>query len=122
MIVAGLGFRKGASVESLMSAYELAAEGHEVTALATAADKAGAACLVALAEALGLPIVPVGEDAIKTVQTMTQSTRVQALRGTGSLAEAVALSAADDEVRLAGPRQVSSDRQATCAIAIGDAT
>ena len=120
MIVAGLGFRKGASVESLMSAYKMAAQGHVVTALATAEDKAGAACLVALAKALGLPIVSVAEDAVKAAQTVTQSSRVQALRGTGSLAEAVALSAAGDGARLVGVRQVSVDRQATCAIALGD--
>jgi len=118
MIVAGLGFRKGASVESLMSAYEMAAEGHEVTALATAEDKAEASCLVALAEALGLPVVAVGEDAVRAAQTVTQSARVQAMRGTGSLAEAVALSAAGSGARLAGARHVSADRQATCANAL----
>jgi len=122
MIVAGLGFRKGASVESLRSAYEMAAQGHVVAALATAEDKAGASCLVALAEVLGLPVVAVAEDAVKAAQTVTQSPRVQALRGTGSLAEAVALSAAGDGARLAGPRQVSADRQATCAIALGAGT
>jgi len=122
MIVAGFGFRASATVDSLRSALNLAAAGHEVTALATSQDKAQAACLTALASALALPIRPISAATIEAAQTLTQSPRIQRMRATGSLAEAAALAAAGPGARLASPRHISQDRHATCAIAIGEQT
>jgi len=119
MIVAGFGFRATATEASLRSAFELATPGHAVTALATVSDKARAKCLAELAELLCLPVLPIDPDAIQSMNTLTQSPRVQQARGTGSLAEAAALAAAGPGARLALPRYISSDRLATCAIAIG---
>lgn len=122
MIVAGFGFRAAATRESLQSAFDLAADGYLVTALATAGDKAQAAPMRALALALALPVRPVDGDAIRRAGTLTQSPRVLTERGTGSLAEAAALSAAGPGARLLSPRHISQDRLATCAIAIGGQT
>ena len=119
MIVAGFGFRAGASVASLRSAYELAAPGHTVTALATASDKARDECLTDLAGVLGLPVLAIDPDAIRSMHTLTRSPRVAQTRGTGSLAEAAALAASGPGARLIAPRHISPDRLATCAIAIG---
>jgi cobalt-precorrin 5A hydrolase len=47
----------------------------------------------------------------------TQSPRVQALRGVGSVAEAAALAAAGPGARLLGPRAVSACGTATAALA-----
>jgi cobalt-precorrin 5A hydrolase len=122
VIVAGFGFRASATVQSLRSAFDVAAKGHVVTALATADDKAQVAAFKELAQSLSLPIHPVDTNAIKTAETLTQSPRVQLERDTGSLAEAAALSAAGPGAQLISPRHISPDRQATCAIAIGGQT
>jgi cobalt-precorrin 5A hydrolase len=53
-------------------------------------------------------------------RTITQSPRVQALRGVGSVAEAAALAAAGPNARLLGPRAVSACGTATAALAEGD--
>ena len=86
--VAGIGMRSGAGLESLRAALELASGG-AITALATIEARADA--LRPLAAELGLPmrVVPVAG-----VVTPTQSSRVQARFGTGSVAEAAAVLAA----------------------------
>lgn len=122
MIVAGFGFRASATLDSLRSAYDQAATHHAVTALATAENKAQAAGLTALAEALDLPVLPIPAQVIANTQTPTQSPRVQHHHATGSLAEAAALAAAGPGARLVSPRHISQDRKATCALAIGDPT
>jgi cobalt-precorrin 5A hydrolase len=113
VIVAGFGFSSKATLESLRSAYQAAGGGAGV--LATLADKAGA--LTPLGDALGLPIVAI-DTALPN--TLTQSERSIAARGTGSVAEACALAAAGPGAYLLGPRAVSDDRLATCALAQGD--
>lgn len=118
MIVAGFGFRAAATEGSLRAALTLAADG-PVDALATVEDKARAPCLTALASSLGLPVVAIGAAQLRAVGTVTQSARVRAERGTGSVAEAAALVAAGEGARLLSPRRVSEDRLATCAVAIG---
>lgn len=118
-MVAGFGFRTAATEGSLRSALVLAAAARRVDALATAEDKAGAPCLTALAATLGLPVVAVGEAALRAAETTTDSARVRDARRTGSVAEAAALSAAGDGSRLLSSRRVSEDRLATCAVAIG---
>ena len=56
MIVAGLGFTTTAEASSLRAAYDKAAAGQVVAALATVADKAGHPALEALAAELALPL------------------------------------------------------------------
>lgn len=119
MIVAGFGFRGAATADSLRSALWLAGGALPLDRLAAPADKAEEAGLVELAAILRLPVTAVGAAAISRVRTPTRSRRVLALRGTGSVAEAVALVAAGDGARLLSRRHVSEDRLATCAIAVG---
>jgi len=120
MRVAGLGFRAAAREESLSDALARAGGAAGLTALAVPADKAGAACLAALAARLGLPIRAIPQDALAIAITPTESPRLRVLRGTGSVAEAAALAATGPGARLLGLRAISSDRMATCAIATGD--
>lgn len=122
MIVAGFGFRAAANAGSLRSAYELAASGHAVSALATAEDKARAASFRALAQSLDLPVHRIAVATIQAVQTLSESAHARRAHGTGSLAEASALAAAGPGARLLSPRHISQDRMATCAIAIGEHT
>ena len=117
MIVAGFGYRTGASLPSLRAALDAAqAQAPPVTALATLADKAPA--LAPLADALGLPLIALAPAALAGIDTPTRSHASLAARQSGSVAEATALAAAGPGARLAGPRAISADRMATCAIAI----
>lgn len=116
MIVAGFGFRAAASEVSLRDALRLAGPAAP-GALAAPADKAGAACLVDLATSLALPVIPVPAPALRAARTLTRSPRIQAARDTGSVAEAAALAAAGPGAELLGPRVISADRMATCALA-----
>jgi cobalt-precorrin 5A hydrolase len=117
MIVAGFGFRQAASLESLLDALDKARGAQVPTRLATAEDKAAAAAFLALSARLGLPIHAIAPDALAQAETLTRSARVRALRGSGSLAEAAALVAAGPGASLLGPRAVSADRMAACALA-----
>lgn len=118
MIVAGFGFRKGASTDSLRAA--LAACGAAPDLLATAADKENSAGLRGLAEELGVPVHAVPPALLQTQITQTHSPASYAAHGTGSVAEAAALAAAGPGARLIAARQISPDRMATCAMAEGD--
>ena len=116
MIVAGFGFRGGASLASLRCA--LAGHGAvEITHLATAKDKLGA--LEPLAREIGLPVIGLDAEALRAARTATVSKHSQAARGTGSVAEAAALAGGGAGARLIHPRRISIDRMATCAIAQG---
>ena len=118
MIVAGFGYRSGATAASLRAALALAQNGHPpVTTLAAPADKA--ALLASLAEALELPLIAVTPEALRAVETPTRSPASVTARGTGSVAEAAALAAAGTGARLIALRHISPDRMATCAIAQG---
>lgn len=119
-LIAGLGFRGEATPESLADALARAAGGRPVAALATAAGKAEAPALRTLAARLGLPVIGVDTDRLAAQETLTRSEAALAARGTGSLAEAAALAAAGPGARLLGPRAISADRMATCALAAGD--
>jgi len=116
MKVAGLGFRQAATIDSLRAALN-AAGSTGVGALATLADKALTPALLRLAEELSVPVIPVAAAALAGVETLTQSPRLQARLHTGSLAEAVALSAAGPGSQLLGPRTIAPDGMATAAIA-----
>lgn len=118
MIVAGFGFRTGASADSLRAA--LAACGPVPDLLATAAGKADCAGLRALADEMGLNIHSVTTERLTAQMTLTHSPASQAAHGTGSVAEAAALAAAGPGARLIAVRQISPDRMATCAMAEGD--
>ena len=119
MIVAGFGFRGAATVASLRDA--LAQTGGRPQALAAPQDKAGAECLIQLAQSLFLPVLAIDPGALRAAATITQSPVVRARRGTGSVAEAAALAGAGPGARLIGPRCISSDRLATAALAQGGA-
>jgi cobalt-precorrin 5A hydrolase len=117
MIVAGFGFRRAATAESLLDALDKARGPQAPALLATAEDKAAAPAFQALSARLGLPIHAVTLDALAQVETPTRSATVRALRSSGSVAEAAALVAAGPGASLLGPRAVSADRMATCALA-----
>jgi cobalt-precorrin 5A hydrolase len=119
MKVAGFGFRSAASQAALAEALALAGGAQGLTALATAQDKV--AGLQAFAAGLGLPVIGLDRAVLETIETPTQSARVKARFGTGSLAEAAALAAAGPGARLKGKRCQSADGAATAAIAEGSA-
>lgn len=112
MIVAGFGYRTGASLDSLCAALKLAQSGlPNVTHVTSVPDK------LPLLAGLGLPIIVA--EALETMETPTCSSASLAARGTGSVAEAAALAAAGPGARLLVKRCISPDRMATCAIAEG---
>ncbi len=118
MIVAGFGYRSGATPASLHAALALAQAGHApVTALAAPADKV--ASLATLAVTLALPVIAIWPSDLRTPLTPTRSLASLAARDAGSVAEAAALAAAGKGARLLTPRHISPDRMATCAIAEG---
>ncbi len=117
MIVAGFGFRAGASVESLATAF--VATGKTADVFATVTTKADAACLTELAARFGVPVASVDADALPKVTVATQSEKSARMFGTGSLSEAAALIAAGPGARLIVTRVISPDSMATCAIAEG---
>lgn len=116
VIVAGFGYRAGAAAASLAEAFAQA--GGHADALAAPADKAGGV-LAEFAARVGLPVIAVTPEALRAVDTHTQSAPVRALRGVGSVAEAAALAAAGPGARLIETRVVAGDRMATCALAEG---
>ena len=117
MIVAGFGLRSGATLAALQDALAKAGGPEGVTHLATLAAKAEG--LRPLSHALDLPVLPLVAEALHGIPTLTRSDRIEALFGTGSLAEAAALAAAGPGARLRAPRAVSADGTATAAIAEG---
>ncbi|MEM9972996.1 MAG: cobalamin biosynthesis protein [Pseudomonadota bacterium] len=119
MIIAGFGFRSGATAESLADAFDQARGDRAVSGVATAGDKAVTATFAEFARALGLPIHPIDAAALEGQETATRSKASEAARGTGSVAEAAALAAAGVNARLIVPRVVSRDGWATCALAEG---
>ncbi|WP_424831038.1 cobalamin biosynthesis protein [Ruegeria sp.] len=122
MIVAGLGFSSQATASSLRAAFDQARTGQNVDALATVADKESHPALAEFAATAALPLHLITPDDLAGQRTLTCSNRSRATYGTGSVAEASALAAAGPGARLLSPRQISDDRLATCAIAIGGQT
>ena len=117
MIVAGLGFRRGVSVESLRAALALVG-GAE--ALATVEDKAREPGLQALVVETGLRLHAVPQIEL-VAQGIGGSDRVKALYGTGSVAEAAALAAAGPGARLVVPKLTGPDGHVVVALAEGGA-
>lgn len=116
--IAGIGYRAGASEASLEAALSAAGGVDGITALASIEGKAEGAPMIALAARLGLPVISVSEAALAAQETLTQSDRIRRMHGTGSVAEAAALSACGPGARLLAPRATSHDRMATAAIAV----
>lgn len=141
-VMAGLGFRAGATAESLADALAragvapdgpagagagLAGMARAGTAraglsrpgacgdLAVAEDRAGHPAVRALV-ARGWRVHPVPPDRLAQ-PTLTESPAARAARGTGSLAEACALAALGPGARLRAPRAISADRMASAAVA-----
>lgn len=120
MIIAGFGARASATDASFKSALDAALVGKAPDALAIMEPKSEQ--LQPLASAMGLALIKVPVDHLATQQTLTKTEASQAAYGTGSVAEATACAAAGAKAKLMGPRAVSTDRLATCAIAIGPKT
>lgn len=122
-MIAGFGFRASATEASLRDALARACAGRieGIDRLAAPADKAAKASLRVLGRRLALVVEPIPPAAIRAAATLTRSPHALAARGTGSVAEAAALAAAGPGARLVGPRAVSADRLATCALAEGAA-
>ncbi|MBP0484896.1 cobalamin biosynthesis protein [Sagittula salina] len=118
MIVAGFGFRSGATVESLNDAYDRARLGREADVLATVDDKL--TLVAALGQSMRRPAVGVAARFLEAQETETVSEAVLQARGVGSVAEAAALAAAGPGARLMCLRVVSEDGRATCALAFGE--
>lgn len=117
--VAGFGFRSEATLESLAQALD------QLKGLYGAIDKLSAArSMLPLVEELGrlrnIEVIAVADAELPTVTTLTNSAQSLQARGTGSVAEAVALLAAGSDAKLLGPRIISADRQATAALAEGN--
>lgn len=117
--VAGFGFRSEATLESLAQALDQLVEQYG------AIDNLAAAhSMLPLVEELGrlrsIEVIAVVEAELPTVTTLTHSAQSLQARGTGSVAEAVALLAAGPGATLLGPRVISADRQATAALAEGN--
>ena len=117
--VAGFGFRREATVGSLGQALD------QLIDQSGAIDKLAAArSMLPLVEELGrlrhIEVIAVSDAELPTVTTLTHSAQSLQTRGTGSVAEAVALLAAGPGATLLGPRIISADRQATAALALAE--
>lgn len=127
VIVAGIGSRKGVSIEDVLAAIETALETHglamtALSALATATLKKDEDAIAAAGRALNLPVIIVDDAALQAVSTdtLSHSDLSQELAGTPPVSEASALAVAGKGARLLGPRTVLGP--VTCTIAIsGDA-
>lgn len=113
MRVAGLGFRKGVSVESLQATLALVAP---FDAVATLDSKSAEPGLQNLLKDLALPFHPVSQAALQASETSGQGL-ARALYGTGSVAESAALAAAGPGARLVQPKTKGPDGWAVAAIA-----
>lgn len=115
MRVAGIGFRKGAPLDSLREVlHAVEALGGRAEALASMPEKAADARLQTLAAERGLPLL---SGVVAGQATPTQSPRVLALHATGSVAEAAALAAAGAGAKITVARIIAPDGMATCAMA-----
>jgi cobalt-precorrin 5A hydrolase len=125
MIVAGIGFRRGASADEIekvvrlaLGVFQLPAE--RLDALATEAEKATEPAFTEVAQRLAARMAACTTDDLDRVagQVLTPSKLVLEAKGVPSIAEASALVVAGRNGRLLGTRVATA--LATCAIAIGD--
>tara|TARA_B100000700_G_C14574568_1_gene637196 strand:- start:123 stop:500 length:378 start_codon:yes stop_codon:yes gene_type:complete len=118
--IAGFGFRSLANINSLVNALNKAADKHKISGFSVPEDKVEHPALKALAKKYELPVYAVSEEVIKSVETITQSEVVIEKRQTGSVAESAALALFHGSAKLLGPRQISDDGLAVCAVAEGE--
>lgn len=116
--IVGFGFRSGASLASLAALLDTLTQCFGAID-ALAATQSMRPLVQSLGQARCLNVILVADAHLPSVTTLTQSAQSLQARGTGSVAEAVALLAAGPGAQLLGPRHISADRQATAAIAIG---
>jgi cobalt-precorrin 5A hydrolase len=125
MIVAGVGFRRGASADDLervvrlaLGVFQLAVE--RLGVLATETGKATEPAFSEAARRLSVKVTACTVEDLDRVagQVLTPSRLVLEAKGVPSIAEASALVVAGRNARLLGTRVATA--QATCAIAIGD--
>jgi cobalt-precorrin 5A hydrolase len=125
MIVAGIGCRRGTLSEDIVSLI-LATLGNldippdRLDAIATEAAKADERAIADAARSLSVRLIRCSIADLDRVadRVVTRSSRVQALKGVPSIAEASALVAAGHNARLLGARVAAE--KATCAIAISE--
>jgi cobalt-precorrin 5A hydrolase len=122
MIVAGVGCRKGATAEQIITAISRALHNvglstRAIDVIATSAAKIDEPGIVAAATTLDVPLVPISQSDLEAVgaRTRTRSERVIALTGVPSVAEAAALAAAGPSASLLAARTAAGP--ATCALA-----
>ncbi|MDI4658334.1 cobalamin biosynthesis protein [Xanthobacter autotrophicus] len=122
MIVAGIGSKRGVSVDEVLAAFDAALARAalaraDVALIAAPAVKGGEAGISEAAAKLGLPLVLVPQTQLEAAsnRTMTRSERVIALLRVPSAAETAALAAAGAQARLLGPRLALGP--VTCALA-----
>jgi cobalt-precorrin 5A hydrolase len=125
MIVAGIGCGRGTPSEDVVSVifsalanFGIAQE--DLSAIATETSKAEESGIANAARSLSVALIrcPVADLGRVADQVVTRSSRVQALKGVPSIAEASALVAAGHNARLLGARVTAN--KVTCAIAIGE--
>ena len=113
MIVAGFGLRASATEPALRATLGAA----RPSALAAPADKATHPALIALAQSLNLPLLPIPLDQITAQTALTPSPNQPARYGSRSVAEAAALAACGPGARLIQARQIGPGGLATIALA-----
>jgi cobalt-precorrin 5A hydrolase len=125
MIVAGIGCRRGTLSEDIVSlilktlgTLDIAPD--RLDAIATEAAKADEQGIAAAARSLSVRLIQCSIADLDRVadKVVTRSSRVRALKGVPSIAEASALVAAGHNARLLGARVAAE--KATCAIAISE--
>lgn len=121
-LIAGIGLRPGTGEAELRDCLDRALAAAGVTGeplprIATLAARSAEPGLLALARAHDAELVAVPDEALKGFEAAcaTRSTRVAALYGVGSVAEAAALAAAGPAGRLIQPRIATA--RVTCALA-----
>jgi cobalt-precorrin 5A hydrolase len=122
MIVAGIGSKRGVTLDEVLAALDAAltrADLHrdDVALLAAPAVKGGETGISEAAATLGLPIILVPQTQLEAASSraQTRSERVVALLRVPSAAETAALAAAGAQAELLGPRLALGP--VTCALA-----
>ena len=118
--IAGFGFRSLANIDSLVNALNKARGEDKIIGFSAPEDKVNHTALKALAKRYELPLYAVKVEVMKSVETLTQSAVVLEKRQTGSVAESTALAWFKGPAKLIGPRKISDDGLAVCAIAEGE--
>jgi cobalt-precorrin 5A hydrolase len=124
MIVAGIGCRRGATVEAVLETLAMAlTHGNisvaQLSGLAVPEAKMDEVGVIAAANKLALPVIGVSPADLERAgaDTLTYSERVQVLKGVPSVAEAAALAAAGAGSRLIAARTTTPT--VACALAAG---